>query len=37
MLHTAASVAIAVGATREITNTGKAAGWSARFDEGRGR
>ena len=34
-LHTGASVAMASSATREITNTGKAAGWSARSTKGR--
>src|SRR5262249_20783944 len=34
-LHTAASVAMASAATRESTNTGKAAGWSDRSTKGR--
>ncbi len=35
MLHTAASVAMASGATLERTNTGKAAGWSGRSTKGK--
>src|SRR5262245_26548090 len=34
-LQTAASVAMASGATRQITNTGKAAGWLGRSTKGR--
>ena len=34
MLHTSVSVTMASAATREITNTGRAAGWSARSTNG---